>query len=225
MTLKKNAVSTVAAIALAATSFVFLLLALGTLIYTNRRAAAFAGQLDYTEQETSLKLLMFFLGLCLLLGLFLLVASILVYLIWGYNAYKNLAQLQPTNAPAHRLIWSWFVPFYGLVAPFRMIMEMAVDYVAHIEKLAPSTYKKLQHLDKVAGVYWALFVIMNPVLIAIEAFNANPDYDLATKTRVEGYLEAGTYVGFALLCLLAFLIVLGISRAEKAIIHHQRFDA
>jgi len=225
MLITRNTFGPIVPIALLLLACLHLTIGIAALITTHYQLNQIEGQLGYVEPDTTLKILSGLLQVASIISALLLLLGGLIFVLWAFVAYNNLAKLQPTNAPAHRLIWSWFVPFYNIVAPYRMLLEMSVDYPEQIHKQDGKTYKKLQHLDKAAGAFWALMILQLPVLLVVEAFNADPNSNFEAQLKTEGYLISGEYLLGALTALMAFIITRGINKAEKAIIHHQRFDA
>ncbi|MEO6390312.1 MAG: DUF4328 domain-containing protein [Pyrinomonadaceae bacterium] len=88
------------------------------------------------------------------------VIAVVIYLIWSYRAFNNLAPLRARNlefSPVSAVAW-WFVPFVNFVYPFQIMREVWQASDPEIINNNRET-RRLSGTPDLLGVWWAAFIL------------------------------------------------------------------
>ena len=90
--------------------------------------------------------------------LIIFILLIVMFIRWFRRAYYNLAQLVRTESTEGWAAGSWFVPFYNLYKPQRIMREL-YNKTNRLLKLDNPQYQRNE--TTLIGFWWALWIISN----------------------------------------------------------------
>jgi hypothetical protein len=90
---------------------------------------------------------------------FVLLLCIPFFLMWFYNAYRNVELVMPGRTEYHpkMAVWNWFIPFLNLYRPYKMAIEIWEDTQRAIAK-KKADYK-IDPKDDFILIWWITFLI------------------------------------------------------------------
>lgn len=111
-----------------------------------------------TISDEKYELLEIVQGIFGLAYILIMILVIIMFLRWFRRAYYNLGKLTSTESTEGWAAGAWFIPFYNLYKPQRIMREL-YDKTNRILKLNDPQYQRIE--TSLIGFWWALWIISN----------------------------------------------------------------